>query len=194
MQKVVEFRRRPHASGRFEALLEPHFGVLYSAAQRLTASPADAQDLVQDVCIKAYRRREELGSMEYPRAWLLRTLYNQFIDDQRRLGRSPQGRSTTADADDGTELAGPERLQPEHETERMMKIEAINEAMARLGREQRTLLAMHDIDGLSLAEIGAVTGLANGTIKSKLFRARVKLGRLLQRLDLDMAASTPTGG
>lgn len=194
MQKVVEFRRRLHASGRFEALLEPHFGVLYSAARRMTASPADAQDLVQDVCIKAWRHREELGSMEYPRAWLLRTLYNQFIDDQRRLGRSPQARATTTEAEDGFELAGPERLEPEPETERIMNIEAINEAMALLGREQRTLLAMHDIDGLSLAEIGAVTGLANGTIKSKLYRARVKLGRLLRRLDPDTAASTRTGG
>ncbi|MDZ7645469.1 MAG: RNA polymerase sigma factor [Woeseiaceae bacterium] len=194
MQKVVELGSRRRESGRFEALLEPHFAVLYNAARRLAASPADAEDLVQDVCIKAYRYRADLRVMEYPRAWLLRTLYNQFVDDQRRLQRSPQGRARTMDGDDGFELAAPERSQPDEETERMLNIEAIERAMSRLSREQRSLLAMHDIDGLSLAEIQAVTDLPLGTIKSKLHRARVRLGRMLVRLDSVAAAMTRTGG
>jgi len=192
MQKVLELRRRRNDSAQFEALMEPHFAVLYSAARRLAASADDAEDLVQDVCIKAYRHRADLRAMEYPRAWLLRTLYNQFVDDQRRLKRSPQGQPA---AMDGTvEFAAPEGTQPDRETERMMNREAIEGAMLRLNRDQRSLLGMHDIDGLSLVQIQSVTGLPIGTIKSKLYRARVKLGRLLSHLDPNSAPATRTGG
>ena len=57
----------------------------------------------------------------------------------------------------------------------------IEDEWQHLNEEQRLLLALHDVEGYSLAEIHALTGLKDGTIKSKLHRARVRLGRLLQR-------------
>ncbi len=192
MHKVVEIRGRRSDTGQFEALIRPHFAALYNAAHRLTAMPADAEDLVQEVCIKAYRNRERLKGMDYPRAWLLRTLYNRFVDDQRGRQRSPQAAGT--ESDETTELAGPDGLQPEQETQRIMNIEAIQFAMMRLGSDQRALLGMHDIDGLSLAEIQSVTGLPEGTIKSKLHRARCKLGKLLhQEEDGDVSSIIDMG-
>lgn len=179
MRKVVELARRRGKDRQFETLMEAHFKALYAAARRLTGTPADAEDLVQEVCIKAYRHRRDLGRMEYPRAWLLRTLYNRFVDDRRRHQRAPDG-STAEDAG-GVDLAGPETLEPERQAERMYNAEAIQAAMLRLGSEACGLLMMHDVDGLSLREIETATGLPNGTIKSRLHRARVRLGRLLTR-------------
>lgn len=193
MQKVVEIRGRLSDSEKFEALMRPHFPALYNAARRLTTSPPDAEDLVQEVCIKAYRKRVELGEMEYPRAWLLRTLYNRFVDDQRAERRSPQALAVSGELDATGELEGPGRMEPERETQRIMNIEAIQFAMMRLGSEQRALLGMHDIDGLSLAEIKSVTGMPEGTIKSKLHRARTKLGRLLHQEDGDVSSIIDMG-
>jgi len=65
---------------------------------------------------------------------------------------------------------------------------------ARLAATVADGLGMHDIDGLSLVQIQSVTGLPIGTIKSKLYRARVKLGRLLSHLDPNSAPATRTGG
>ena len=179
MGEVVEIRNRCTDSGLFESIIGPHFAALYNAAYRLTMSRPDAEDLVQEVCIKAYSKLAELQAMQYQKAWLLRILYNHFIDDQRRHHRSPEKSAHGAEME--IDLAGPENLQPEKETERMMRIELIQNALQKLGKEQCSLLSLHDIEGFSLAELHDFTGLPIGTIKSKLHRARIKLGRLLHR-------------
>ncbi len=61
---------------RFEALLRPHFDALYAAACRMTLSPVDAEDLVQDVALKAFEKLDELERIEFPRAWLLKNILN----------------------------------------------------------------------------------------------------------------------
>lgn len=191
MTKVVDLASRRTGSGQFEAAMKPHFPVLYRAARRLAALPADAEDLVQEVCIKAHMNWADFRTMEYPRAWLLKILYNQFVDDRRRAQRSP---IASAESDDEMDvIAGPGHMEPERQTERMMTIQSILSAMKLLGKEQCALLALHDIDGLSLAELQSLTGLPVGTIKSKLHRARIKLGRLLQRDSSAAAIVTQVG-
>lgn len=189
MSKVVPLRQRQE-SARFEALVKPHFPALYAAAYRLVNGSADAEDLLQEVFIKASRHRAELETMEYPRAWLLRTLYNQFVDSRRREERRPSGLGS---AQDPAELAAPSASRPDREAECGRNAEAVQRALARLGQEARNLLMMHDIDGLTLPEIREATGLPLGTIKSRLHRARVKLGRLLVR-DEGPAETASAGG
>lgn len=193
MGEVVEIRSRSTDSGLFESIMEPHFAALYNAARRLTISAPDAEDLVQEVCIKAYSKLADLKVMKYQRAWLLRTLYNHFIDDQRRNLRSPDKLASGIELEYEFELAGPESLQPEKETERMMRIESILAAMQKLGTEQCSLLALHEIEGFSLTELHDFTGLPVGTIKSKLHRARIKLGRLLYREKTAEVSTIKTG-
>jgi len=189
MSKVVPLRQRQE-SARFEALVKPHFPALYAAAYRLSNGSADAEDLLQEVFIKASRHRAELEAMEYPRAWLLRTLYNQFVDARRREERRP---SWFGSDQDPSELAASPASRPDEETERRRNAEAVQKGLARLGHEARSLLMMHDIDGLTLPEIREATGLPLGTIKSRLHRARVKLGRLLVR-DEGPAEERSAGG
>jgi len=164
---------------RFEAILRPHFDALYAAARRLTFSSVDAEDLVQDVCLKSFARLDELERIEFPRAWLLKMLYHKFIDNQRIEQRSP-----ISIAETGLDSIEPDDLaqqvsQPEKLVDEEIRIARILMAMNRLSGDQRALLAMRDIEGLSIKELQSLTGLPSGTIKAQLHRTRAKLGRIL---------------
>src|SRR5688572_5074800 len=160
---------------RFAALLQQHDQVLYRSAYRLTRSEVDAQDLVQEACVRAYARLDAVEAVEHPRGWLLRVLYRLFIDMRRRYER----RNVRA-IDENEEFVSGEPGPPEA-AERALDRWRIEEAWRHLNPEQRLLLVLHDVEGYSLAEIKSLTGLKDGTIKSRLHRARVRLGRLLQR-------------
>jgi len=186
--------RRNSSEQRFRALIEPHFGALYAAARRLARNPADAEDLVQDVCLKAFQGLDELEKIEYQRAWLLRTLYHRFIDIRRSRDRSPVDRAET-----GFESVDPERImegpmRPDDILERDMRVDVIVRAMEIIGKEASSLLALHDIEEFSLEELKTLTGLPIGTIKSRLYRTRSKLGRLLSNEQIRKPALTVVGG
>jgi RNA polymerase sigma-70 factor (ECF subfamily) len=173
----LESKGSPHQQ--FEGLLRPHFEALYAAARRMALSQVDAEDLVQEVCIKAFLRLDEFTKIEYRKAWLLKMLYHQFIDLHRSNQRSPVGHSDT-----GTDSVDPETIaesvwQPEQMVDREIRIEQVRRAMKCLSREHYALVALHDIEGLTLEELHKLTGRPVGTIKSLLHRTRVKLGRLL---------------
>lgn len=179
MSKVVDIRTRKTVSNDFEAMMQPHFKAIYAAARRLTNSSSDAEDLVQEVCLKAYLKIQDFRQLEYQRAWLLRVLYNLFIDSQRRNQRSPLTFSDDLDEPGHLSLVD-ETRGPAEEVDRMIQISAIVNAMNMLTKEECSLLALHDIEGFTISELMDVTGLAEGTIKSKLHRSRVKLGKLLR--------------
>ena len=160
---------------RFAALIRQHYQVLYRAAYRLTRSEADAEDLVQEVCVRAYPRIDELERLEQPRGWLLRVLFRLFVDLRRRYERK-----NVRAIDENEEFVSGEPSPPE-EAERALDRWRIEDAWRHMNVEQRLLLVLHDVEGYSLAEIQVLTGLKEGTIKSRLHRARVRLGRLLKR-------------
>lgn len=160
---------------RFAALIRQHYRALYRAAYRLTRSAVDAEDLVQEVCVRAYPRLAEVERLEQPRGWLMRVLYRLFIDLRRRYERT-----NVRPIDEDEEFASGEPS-PAEEADRALDRWRIEDAWRHLNDEQRLLLVLHDVEGYSLAEIHSLTALKEGTIKSRLHRARVRLGRLLQR-------------
>lgn len=164
------------AKQRFAVIVEPHYEAMYRVAYRLTRSTHDAEDLAQEVCARAYTRLEELESLEQPRGWLLRVLYRLFVDSVRRYERKHVG-SLSLDDTEALAWDGPTLLE---EAERAMKRRWLDNAWRHLDHEQRALLALHDIEGHTLAELMELTGLKEGTLKSRLHRARVRLGKLLQ--------------
>ncbi|MCH7820942.1 MAG: RNA polymerase sigma factor [Proteobacteria bacterium] len=184
MARLLKFRNAKSSSDRFETLMRPHFEALYRSARRFAANDADAEDLVQDVCIKAYLHFDEFERIEHPRAWLLRVLYYTFVDTRRSQNRAPTFIGKSIDQDDDLHLAENASLQPDAQADQIMRVERVLAAMALLDKELCTLLAMHDVDGLSIAELSVLTNLPQGTIKSRLFRTRAKLGRLLQNKQL----------
>lgn len=180
MAKLLKFRNLKSSSNRFEDLIRPHFDALYRSARRFAENDSDAEDLVQDVCIKAFSHIDKFEQIEHQRAWLLRILYHAFIDMRRSQNRAPTHIGRSIDEDDQVPIAADAAMQPEEQTERMMRVERLLAAMALLDKELCTMLALHDVEGFSIEELSVLTNLPQGTIKSRLFRTRAKLGRLLQ--------------
>jgi RNA polymerase sigma factor (sigma-70 family) len=178
---------RVSKSDRFDALVRPHFQALYAAARRFTTSTHDAEDLVQEVCLKAFARLDELMCIEFPRAWLLKVLYHEFIDNQRRNGRSPLALAGTGAEHEESDFGEAPTDQPDELVNREQRVERVLRAMRMLDSDQCVLVIMHDVEGFSIDELCALTGTAAGTIKSQLHRTRIKLGRILSR----DAAKTP---
>jgi RNA polymerase sigma-70 factor (ECF subfamily) len=156
---------------------------MYRVAFRLTRSAHDAEDLAQEVCVRAFAHLADIERLEQPRGWLLRVLYRLFVDSMRRYERRHVG--SIDDVDD--HVLAYEGPSPVEEAERALERRRLDGAWRHLDHEQRSLLALHDVEGYSLAELMELTGLKEGTLKSRLHRARVRLGRLLQR-------ETPTPG
>ena len=178
MSKITNIRGRESDHERFERLIQPHFDALYRAASRLAMRPEDAEDLVQEVCVKAFVRLSDLEPIEHRQAWLLRVLYNVFIDGIRRDKRSPHTETHTVDE---VELPGDPNLQPEVAAERMISLDMLWSAMNILNKEHCALLALHDIDGYTTSELASLSGLTESSIKSRIHRTRIKLGRLMKR-------------
>ncbi len=164
------------ARQRFERFVRPHYDTLFRVAFRFTGAVADAEDLVQETCVRAYRRVDEVAGLDNPLSWLICVMRRLYIDETRRYERR-HASSFEAMGEGGfrSEAAG-----PAESAESEMLAQRIGDGWRKLGKEHRTLLALHDVEGYSLAELETMTGLKTGTIKSRLHRARVKLGRLLR--------------
>jgi len=160
----------------FERLIRPHFDSLYRAAFRFTGTRHDAEDLVQDTFVRAYRHIARATELDNPRTWLLCIMRRLFIDQTRRYDSS----HVSPLDDDALERMRSADPGPAEIADAETIARGIERGMRRLDREQRTLVTLHDMEGYSLAELQDITGLKIGTIKSKLHRARVKLGRVLQ--------------
>lgn len=160
----------------FTALVTPHFDRLYRLAFRLTGRRADAEDLLQDVLTKLYDRRRELSSIRDLAPYLGRVMFNQFVDDRRRYRRLPL--RLVADDADPAALAA-EDSNPEQSAERDRSRRALEAALARLSEEHRIVVLLADAEGYRLTEIEALTGVALGTLKSRLHRARARLREML---------------
>ena len=163
----------------FEKLVRPHFDRLYRLAFRLTGSRPEAEDLFQELLVKAYGKLDDLVTIDEPGAWLSRVMYNLFIDEQRRFARR---RMQTVDEGflpgDGLEgLAGPD--DPVRDNERLEKLKALDRALQQLSDEHRIVVLLHDTEGYKLSEIQELIGLPVGTVKSRLHRARARLREIL---------------
>jgi RNA polymerase sigma-70 factor (ECF subfamily) len=172
----------PHDRARFEEEALEHLDALYRTALRMTRSPQDAEDLVQDTLVRAYRFYDRYEPGTNFRAWLFRILTNTYINTYRRRQVRPRESSLEdteefflynqlarqhAEGIDGVEDTVLDRL----------GADAIQRAIDRLPPQFRTAVQLADVEGLSYAEIAGATGVAKGTVMSRLFRGR----RLLQR-------------
>ena len=124
---------------RFKSLIEPHLDALFRAAFRLARHRADAEDLVQETCVRAYLRISELQESRPVKAWLLRVLNNVFVDGTRRLRRSP----VTIVRDDAELESSPcSDPNPEERVGMTEREEQLHRAWSKLDRGHRALLAL----------------------------------------------------
>ena len=172
----------------FDRYVMPEIDVLYRVARSITRNPIDAEDLVQDTMLRAYRA---IGRFDgrYPRAWLLTIMRNAQVNRVRRkrpdLLRDPDATMETL-ADQSPSGAGPEEIVLESEFDT-----AVEEAFAKLSDKFRRVVELVDIQGLSYQETADLLGIPVGTVMSRLHRARARMRKHLESSG-DYPEASPT--
>jgi RNA polymerase sigma-70 factor (ECF subfamily) len=169
----------------FEALLSPLLDSLYGAALRMTRHHDDAEDLVQDTVIKAYRFFHRFEPGTNFRAWMLRVMTNLYINRYRKAEK--QGEQVELDAveDAGIwakiwEQSDSSRAyDPEAQVLAKLDTAMICAAIDALPAEFRVVVTLSDLNGLSYEEIAAAIRIPIGTVKSRLYRGRKQIQKQL---------------
>lgn len=163
----------------FEREAMPHLDALYATALRLTRRPEDAEDLVQDAMLKAFRFYDRFEVGTNLKAWLLKILTNTFINRYRR-GQLERGALEGASAipiGDGVMSREAMRglLDPVDDAQRKLLSAEIQAALDTLSEEHRIIVLLADVEELSYKEIADIVGVPIGTVMSRLHRARKTL-------------------
>ena len=168
----------------FEALVTANQAMVYSLAYRMTGNPEDAADIAQEAFLNAWRGLGSFGEQSSFSTWLYRLTSNACIDFLRREKRRPALSMTLEeDSDDDDRQADlpDERFSPERELERKEAAQAVRRGLAALSPEHREVLVLRELEGLSYQEISAALGIEEGTVKSRIARARLALRDFLQK-------------
>jgi RNA polymerase sigma-70 factor (ECF subfamily) len=182
---------QPAASGgreqkrEFEILLAPLLDSLYNAARRMTRDHDDAEDLVQDAVVKAYRFFHRFQPGTNFRAWLLRIMTNLYINQYRKAEKQGE----PVELEEGEDLwiwvkaweqAGKNATyDPEAAVLAKMEAAMISRAIEALPAEFRVVVALADLEELTYEEIGAAMEIPIGTVKSRLYRGRKQVQKQL---------------
>ncbi len=164
MRAVADKAKR----ARFEHAVMPHFDAAYNLARWLTRSEGDADDVVQESYLRAFTFFDSFRGGD-ARAWMLSIVRNTCFTWLRK-NRVHDLMTEFDEALHGSESANPETM-----TLRRADAEAVREAVATLPAEFREVLVLREMEGLSYKEIAEITGIAMGTVMSRLSRARDRL-------------------
>jgi len=137
---------------------------------------AEAEDVTQEVFVRVYRALSSFRGESRLSTWIYRTAYNLAVDHQRRLGRRPEAADDEAAAALPATGPGSDPYRVSREAERAR---AVRSALGALSEEQRAVLHLHYWMGHTVAEIGELLDLPEGTVKSHLHRGRERLGKEL---------------
>ena len=161
----------------FEDLVRAHEKTVYNLALRMTGNPEDAEDMAQEAFLKAYRSLPDFRGESKFSVWLYRIVSNVCLDHLRRQSRRPAVSLTTEDEEGEAQQwdVPDESLSPERLLEQKLTREAVQKGLRQLPEEQRQILLLREIKGLSYEEIGEILELEPGTVKSRIFRARKRL-------------------
>ena len=168
----------------FEALVIEHQNKVYSLALRMVGNEEDARDMAQEAFIRAYGSLAGFRGDSKFSVWLYRLTSNICIDFLRSRGKKRTVSMTWAgdDGEDAGELEIPdETWSPESQLERSLTRESVRRGLESLSPQYREILLLREINGLSYAEIAGALSLEEGTVKSRIFRARKKLCDFLLR-------------
>jgi RNA polymerase sigma-70 factor (ECF subfamily) len=184
----------PSTAGRtFDAEALPHLDALYRVALRLTGDPSQAEDLVQDTMLKAYRAWRQYRPGTNAKGWLLTILRNTFINDYRRRKLEPVAMDLEA-VEPHALYRAVEQTDPEGAFFSKIVDAKVLEAIDALPPEFREVLVLSDIEGMRYAEIAETLQVPVGTVKSRLFRARRQLQAALYAHAVEMGYIKPREG
>ena len=183
---MVEATNTESAAQRFESCLRPILTAVYGTALHLTRDRDDAEDLVQEAALQAFRAFDSFQEGTNFKAWFFRILTNLFINAYRKRQRTPEV-ETLSESDDAPALylfkrtrelgmharsQDPAALVIEH-----LEAEQISRAIAALPEDYRVVSALYFMEEFSYQEIAEIVGCPVGTVRSRLHRGR----RMLQK-------------
>jgi RNA polymerase sigma-70 factor (ECF subfamily) len=169
----------------FDRLVAEYQGRIYALLYHMTSNREDAEDLVQEVFVKAYKALPKFRGQSSFYTWVYRIAVNRAINfvktRKRRRGLSLDDVDLAIERDPAlVELSGNETPLRQMKLAEMQ--EKLNEALQTLSENHRTVVVLHDIQGLPHQEIGELLGCSTGTVRSRLFYARQQLQAQLSDL------------
>jgi RNA polymerase sigma factor (sigma-70 family) len=159
----------------FEETVLPHLDAAFNYARYLTRSHAEAEDVVQDACVRAMRYFSSLRDDD-ARPWLLAIVRNTWYS---RVSRRANALEVSAD-DSPTPDRPDQAVDPEERLLRQHTVTLVRGALDELPEDFREVIVLREIEGLSYKEIAAVVSVPIGTVMSRLARARVRLAAVLK--------------
>ena len=167
----------------FAQLVDAHQSKVYGLTLRLTGSPEDAMELTQETFFNAWRGLPSFHQNSKFSTWLYRLATNASIDflrkEKQRRSLSISPLSTDEDDDQHISDIPDHRFTPQSEAERRELQEAVHRGLSKLSDEHRQVLVLRELNGLTYGEIAHVLNIEEGTVKSRISRARVALRKIL---------------
>lgn len=195
--KLIQMAQKGDSSA-FEQLVLLYQKRVYNLALRMVCNADDAFDISQEAFIKAWKNLPNLKADAAFSTWLFRLTSNECIDFLRRAKRQKTVSLTVESDEEETQLDMPDSAPtPEEHAISQDERECLARAMAALPPDHRQILALRIIDDLDYRQIAEVLDIAEGTVKSRLARARENLRKNLarQRNNSSLSASNqPKGG
>ncbi|MEI6669303.1 MAG: RNA polymerase sigma factor [Acidobacteriota bacterium] len=170
----------------FEELYKQHSGRIYNVMYRMSGSAADAEDLLQDVFLQAYRRIASYRGEAALGTWLYRLAVNACLDHMRSRQGRQQSATDYIDDVEGLEPAASPFWRPDRALDRI----DLETAIAQLPPSYRNTFVLHDVEGHQHHEVAEMLGIAVGSSKSLLHKARLRLRALLRGTPAAEGAST----
>lgn len=168
----------------FEELMDGYFKRIYSIAYRMSGNADDASDMTQEVMLKLYRNIKSFGGKSRFSTWVYRVATNTCLDELKKLRRhtsySIDSELETSDGSMTVEIED-DSPTPEQKAENSELKALVAKALNKLGDEHRAVLVLRDIQGLSYDEIAKILACSEGTVKSRISRARANLKKILEK-------------
>jgi RNA polymerase sigma-70 factor, ECF subfamily len=180
---MLNWAQQRAREARFEALVLPHLDTLHYAALRLTKDQSNAEDLIQETFLRAFRAIHQLTQDESCRAWLMKIMMNIWLNQRQKHSREAAALDVDEldlspdDAATWSHQSLPEA--PEHAASRRQFCEDLDQALQRLPEAFRIVVMLADVEGMSYKEVAEILQCPIGTVMSRLYRARQFLRKAL---------------
>lgn len=169
--------------GAFEELYNQHAGRLYNLAYRMAGTAPDAEDLLQEIFLLAHRKLASFKGESALATWLYRLAMNHCLDHLRSRQARNAMATDSLDAPTGRERDLPRHVPGEMTPGRL----DLERAIALLPEGCRTAFLLHDVEGFEHREVGEILGIAEGTSKSQVHKARIRIREFLAGKHVVMA-------
>ena len=171
----------------FEQLVELYFTGIVSVCYSVTGNAQDAEDCTQEAFIKAYRNIEKYNESASFFTWIYRIAVNTCYDLKRKQNRTPSvSMDETTETDEGvfSFQIEDDAILPDQQVINGISDQKVQELIDTLPQKYSRIIRLRDIEGLSYQEIASIENINEGTVKSRLARARVAFSKLAMKEDL----------